>query len=406
MVDKPHQTEPERPDRRDQPGAHPRFALAHDWLCGYRGGEAVLERIASLAQRAGGIDTLYTMFDDGRSLAPTTDLLPRCVSPLGRLPGSWRRWLLPLYPLAVGSLSGRLRSRQRRSPVDLLISTSSAAIKGLRPPAGVPHLCYCHAPARYVWSVRDEYDGGGRLTDLARAAGLAAYGGIFRAWDRRTAANVSTFLANSSHTAAEIQRCFGRTAHVVFPPVRTEFFTPDPSTPREDFWLFAGALEPYKRADLAAEAALAAGKRLVIVGSGSLDGALRARYEPRGVEFTGRVTDEQLRDLYRRARLLLFPQIEDFGITAVEAQACGCPVVARDRGGALDTVIAAETGSFFSETSAAAIAAATETCPADASACRANAERFAESVFDASMQRHIDAALSQSPRKPGPVRGA
>ena len=395
MVDKPQQPEPNRPDHRAR--THPRFALAHDWLCGYRGGEAVLERIASLAQDTGEVDTLYTMFDDRRPLAPTTDSLRHCVSHLSKLPGPWRRWLLPAYPLAVRSLSRRLRARQKHAPVDLVISTSSAAIKGLRPPPGVPHLCYCHAPARYVWSVRSEYDGGGRLTDRIRAAGLAAYGGFFKAWDRKTAANVSTFLANSSHTAAEIQRCYGRTSHVVFPPVRTEFFTPDPRVPREDFWLFAGALEPYKRADLAAEAALHARTRLIVVGTGSAEASLRQQYESRGVEFKGRVTDEQLRDLYRRARLLVFPQIEDFGITAVEAQACGCPVVARDIGGARDTVIAAESGSFFSETTARAIATAAAECPSDASACRANAERFAAAVFDTEMRRHIDAALSRSP---------
>ncbi|MFG0241345.1 MAG: glycosyltransferase [Phycisphaerales bacterium JB054] len=395
MVDKPQQPEPGNPEHRTP--ARPRFALAHDWLCGFRGGEAVLERIASLAQDAGEVDTLYTMFDDRQPLAPTTDSLRHCVSHLSKLPDSWRRWLLPAYPLAVRSLSRRLRARQKNQPVDLVISTSSAAIKGIKPPPGIPHLCYCHAPARYVWSVRSEYDGGGRLTDRIRAAGLAAYGGVFKAWDRKTAANVSTFLANSSHTAAEIQRCYGRTSHVVFPPVRTEFFTPDPRVPREDFWLFAGALEPYKRADLAAEAALDAGKQLVVVGTGSAQGSLRQQYESRGIEFKGRVTDAQLRDLYRRARLLVFPQIEDFGITAVEAQACGCPVVARDRGGALDTVIDAHTGSFFAKTSARAVATAAAACPSDAAACRANAERFAETVFDAQMRRHIDDALSRPP---------
>lgn len=396
MVDKPQQPEQAHPDScaRGRTGARPRFALAHDWLCGYRGGEAVLERITALAEDMGEVDRLYTMFDDGKPLAPATDALEHCASGLNALPGGWRRWLLPAYPLAVWSLSRRLRAQQKNSPVDIVVSTSSAAIKGLRPPPGVPHLCYCHAPARYVWSVRSEYDGGGRLSDRLRAIGLAAFGGAFKAWDRATAANVSTFLANSSHTAAEIHRCFGRRAEVVFPPVRTEFFTPDPRVPREDFWLFAGALEPYKRADLAAEAALHAGARLVIVGTGSTEESLRQHYEPKGVEIRGRVTDEQLRDLYRRARLLVFPQIEDFGITAVEAQACGCPVVARDLGGALDTVVPGQTGVFFAETTPEAIALAAEACPADALACRTNAERFTEAVFDAQMRRHIDATLT------------
>ncbi len=389
MVDNPPQPDPHH--HRDHSG--PRYALAHDWLCGYRGGEAVLERLAALALETGRIDRLYTMFDDRRPLAPTIDTLSRCISPLNALPDTWRRWLLPMYPLAVRSLARKLRTRQKHTPVDLLISTSSAAIKGLRAPPGVPHLCYCHAPARYVWSVRSEYEGGRSIPDRLRAAGLATVGSTYRAWDRATAANVTTFLANSTHTAAEIKRCFGRDAEVVFPPVRTEFFTPDNTIPGEEFWLFAGALEPYKRADLAAEAAQLAGAKLIIVGRGSMEAALRQRYEPAGVEFCGRVTDEHLRDLYRRAKLLVFPQIEDFGITAVEAQACGCPVVARHAGGALDTVVAGKTGVFFADADPRAITDAASACPQDPKACRANAERFAESVFDNTMRTHIQQCL-------------
>lgn len=394
MVDNPHQRDPRPEDHR------PRFALAHDWLCGYRGGEAVLERIATVAIQTGHVDRLYTMFDNGRPLAPTIDTLSRRVSPLGALPDIWRRWLLPLYPLAVGALSQALRTRQKQSPVDLLISTSSAAIKGLRPPPGVPHLCYCHAPARYVWSVQTEYGGGRSMQDRLRAAGLAAVGRSYRWWDRSTAANVTTFLANSNHTAAEIKRCFGRDAEVVFPPVRTGFFTPDSTMPREEFWLFAGALEPYKRADLAAEAAQLAGVKLVVVGHGSIEPTLRQRYQPRGIEFLGRVSDERLRDLYRRARLLVFPQIEDFGITAVEAQACGCPVVARRAGGALDTIVAGQTGVFFDDAEPDAIADAAAACPDDPIACRANAERFAESVFEQHMQTHVRRCLDAAPHTP------
>ena len=385
--------QPPHPETTDRASARPRFALAHDWLCGYRGGEAVLERIATLVGGMGEADRLYTMFDDGLPLAPAIDALPRSVSPLGGLPDSWRRWLLPAYPLAVRSLTGRLHARQKHAPVHMVISTSSAAMKGLRPPPGVPHLCYCHAPARYVWSVRREYNGTGRLADRLRSAGLAAFGPTFRAWDRATAEHVSTFLANSSLTAAEIRRCFGRSADVVFPPVRTGFFTPATHILREDFWLYAISFEPYKRADLAAEAALQAGARLVVVGGGSLEAALRRHYAPKGVEFKGRVTDEQLRDLYRRARLLVFPQIEDFGITAVEAQACGCPIVARNIGGALDTVVPGTTGSFFSEPDPDAVVNAAAACPNDAPACRENAMRFAESVFDSEMRRHIEASL-------------
>jgi len=380
------------PDAREAPG--PTIALAHDWLCGFRGGEAVLERIAMLAGQLGRVDRLYTMFDDGRPVAPTVDSIPHAVSPLGSLPDGARRWLLPLYPAAVGSLSRSLARRQRESPADLLISTSSAAIKGMRSPAGVPHLCYCHAPARYVWSMRGEYSRGRGVGGRMRGAGLALFSGAFRRWDRATASRVTAFVANSAHTACEIERCFGRGAVVVHPPVRTDYFTPDPATPRGEFWLFAGALEPYKRADLAIEAARLAGAPIKIVGTGSMATGLRRAFAGDSVEFLGRVSDARLRDLYRGARLLVFPQIEDFGIAAVEAQACGCPVVARRAGGALDSVVEGQTGACFEEASPGAVVEAARRCPEDPASCRAQAGRFAERVFDERMGAQIGAALA------------
>ncbi|HZW09664.1 MAG TPA: glycosyltransferase [Phycisphaerales bacterium] len=372
--------------------ARPRIALAHDWLCTYRGGEAVLERIARIAGETGEIDRLYTMFDEGRSLAPATDAVQREVSSLRRLPPAARRWVLPLYPAAVGELSRRLARRQAVAPIDLLVSTSSAAIKGMRAPRGVPHLCYCHAPARYIWSVRDEYSQGRGPGAVLRRGGLWAAAPWFKRWDRASSANVTRFLAPSSHTARQIERFYGRVARVVHPPVRTDFFTPGQGG-REDFWLFVGALEPYKRADLAIEGAAIAGARLKIAGAGSMAESLR-RLGAGHVEFLGRVSDEELRDLYRRARLLVFPQVEDFGITAVEAQACGCPVVARRAGGALDTVLEGQTGAFFGEATAEGLVEAARNCPGDAPACRANSMRFGTGAFDAAMREEIAGALA------------
>lgn len=379
----------------------PRIALAHDWLCGFRGGEAVLDRIAGVAGALGEVEALYTMFDDGRPLAPSIDRLRREPSFLSRGPAGARRWLLPLYPAAVDSLSRRLARRHRATPIDLLLSTSSAAIKGMRAPPGIPHLCYCHAPARYIWTIADEYGAGGGPADALRRAGLRAARRGFRRWDRRTAANVTRFLANSRYTAERILACFGRESEVVHPPARTGFFTPDSGVEREDFWLLASALEPYKRVDLAIEAASLAGARLVIVGTGSMEAPLRAR--PGGAEVLGRVSDEKLRDLYRRARLLVFPQIEDFGITAVEAQACGCPVVARGVGGALDTVIEGTTGSFFADATPAAIVSAAKRCPSGGTECVARAEGFSEPVFDRAIERQIRLVLEGQDRTGAPT---
>lgn len=385
-----------------------RIALAHDWLVGYRGGEAVLDAIVRALHPLTRDLHLFTMFDDGRSLTPALDAVPRTTSVLQRVPGGTeqlRRWLLPAYPLAVASLNNAIEREHAKNPFSLLISTSSAAVKSLLGPRvghngtakRVPHLCYCHCPARYLWSRAGDYSLGenGRL----RAMGLALAGPALRVWDRSTAHRATKFVANSTHTRRQIARCYGMESDVIFPPVRTDLFKPSPSTPREDFWLLVGALEPYKRADLAIQAATEAGKRLVIAGTGSQESALRAMARP-NVEFLGRVSDDQLLHLYRTARLLLFPQIEDFGIVAVEAQACGLPVVARigsdpdAPGGAADTIIPGVTGSTFIEASTRALINAAEHCPAHADAsCHANAERFGERHFELAIRREVEALI-------------
>lgn len=386
---------PDEPPPQDRPRPL-RIALAHDWLVIARGGEQVLDRIARVVQADHRATNLYTLVDNGVSISDAIDALPRVTSPLQRVPagpGRARRWLLPLYPWAVERLGRRLAADADREPIDLLISTSSAAIKGLRPPPGVAHLCYCHAPARYLWSQQTQY----ARASLAMRAGLGLVGSRLRAWDRASAGTVTRFLANSNHIASEITRCYDRPAQVVFPPVRTNFFTPDPTIPREDFWLVVGAIEPYKRTDLAIEAAHRAGRELVVVGEGSQRSTIARLARSRPVRMLGRVDDERLRDLYRRAGALLFPQVEDFGIVAVEAQACGCPVIARAAGGALDTVLdppAADdrtrTGVLVDSDDPALLArAAARLKSIDPAACRRHAERFSEAAFDRALRAQI-----------------
>jgi len=358
-----------------------RVALAHDWLVGLRGGEWVLDRLARLF----GPTDLYTLVDNGAAL---TEAIRRCrviTSPLQRLPGAagrLRRHYLPLMPWAVERLAVQ--------PCDVLISTSSAVMKSIIPPEGVPHLCYCHSPARYVWEQSADYatgSGGG-----LRSFGLRAISSRFKRWDRRTAARVTRFLANSEHTARRIERCFDRDAAVVYPPVRTEFFTSARSTPREAWFLVVAALEPYKRTDLVVEAANRAGIPLKVVGDGSQATALAAAAGPT-VEMLGRVDDETLRDLYRRARALVFPQLEDFGIIAAEAQACGCPVIGcAEGGGGATEIVTDETGLLFPRRTSESLLEAIlefETRDFSRTACRRNAERFSERVFDDAILAHV-----------------
>jgi len=392
-------------DQSENPaGKPPTVALAHDWLVGLRGGELVLDQIAlALQQLNADIPSILTMFDTGASLTPRLDKLPRTTSPLNKAPATLRRWMLMRYPSAVESLSHSLADLHTRQPIDLLISTSSAAIKSLQAPAGVPHLCYCHAPARYLWSRADDYTTPGPKGAL-RAIGLRAFGPSLRNWDRRTADRVDHFIANSSHTQAQIRTHYNRESEVIHPPVRTDFFTPDPSTKRTGGLLLVSALEPYKRIDLAISAALIAGRHLTIVGSGSHEKSLRNHAKraqirhgaEHTITFAGHLSDDQLRDHYRTASAFLFPQTEDFGITAVEAQSCACPVVAFRAGGALDTVLENNTGVFFDEPTAESLADAINAAQSisfDDHALRAHAETFSEQRFRAAITKAIQSML-------------
>jgi len=368
----------------------PRIALAHDWLVSLRGGEHVLDRLARLF----GPTTLYTLVSNGSSLTPAIDACDVQPSLLQHLPGAsgpLRRWYFPIMPWAVG--------RIKVAPCDVLISTSSAVMKSIRPPRGVPQLCYCHSPARYIWEQTADYAIGS--AGRSRQFGLRLMRHPFQRWDRKTASRVTRFLANSQHTASRIKRCYDRDASVVYPPVRTEFFTLEPSVAREQWMLVVSALEPYKRVDLVIDAARVSGRPLKIIGDGSQRQVLEAQATAGGctlIEFLGRVSDEVMRDHYRRAAAFLFPQTEDFGITAVEAQAAGCPVVAYASGGALETVNESS-GAFMHEQTVEALLQAIDQLPTNPSeACRSNAERFSEATFDAAITRHVQEILAEAQR--------
>lgn len=366
--------------------------LAHDWVVARRGGELVLDAIArALAPRAD-LVALLTMFHAGVGIGPEIDTLPVTTSALNSLPRGARRWLLPLYPVATAQLSQRLATLHESRPIDLLISTSSVAAKSIRPPPGIPHLCYCHTPARYLWAQGADYRAGG-IKGRARSAGLALLGAPLRRWDRSTARRVTAFLANSTHTQSQIRRAWDRDATVLHPPVRTDFFTPDPAVPRDGSLLVVSALEPYKKVELAIEAAAIAGRRLVIIGTGSHAGALRqhARRFPKAeVQFRGAADDAGVRDAMRRATVFLMPQTEDFGITAVEAQACGTPVVARAAGGALDSVQEGRTGVLVDDPTPASFASGMTRIPPNCGgACRAHAETFGADQFAGAFLDHV-----------------
>jgi glycosyltransferase involved in cell wall biosynthesis len=322
-----------------------RVALVHDWLTGMRGGERVLEELVGLYPDA----EIYTLVHVPGSTSEALDRRPITQSPLGRLPGAGRHYrkLLPLLPWAARSL--------RVGHADLVVSVSHAVAKAVSIEADVPHVCYCLTPMRYVWDQTDAYLGRGAARLLASP--LIAQ---LRRFDRQTSTpdRVHRFVGASRTVCDRIRRHYGRDAALVYPPVDVDGISPD-GRPPGDFYLLVGAFVPYKREELAIEAFRGLPARLRVVG----DGPLRRRLErnaPSNVEFLGWVGDEQLRTLYARCRALVYPQEEDFGIAAVEAQAAGRPVIAFARGGATETVIplrdepggADPTGVWFDEPTA------------------------------------------------------
>jgi glycosyltransferase involved in cell wall biosynthesis len=289
-----------------------------------RGGERCLEVFCELFPEA----DLFTLLHVPGSVSPVIERRRIVTSFLQRLPGAARRYrsYLPLFPAAVSGL--------RLEGYDLVLSSSHAVAKAARAPRGALHVCYCFTPMRYVWDRYGDYfgPGAGPLTRITMPPLAAA----LRAWDRRTAARVDRIVAISRFVAERIRMAWGREADVIHPPVDVSRFRVEDGD--DGYYLVVSALAPYKRVDLAVAAARRLGRRLVVVGSGPEAERLRALGGP-GVEFLGWQGDAAVADLYARCRALLVPQVEDFGITPLEAMASGRPVIAFGRGGALETVV-------------------------------------------------------------------
>ena len=362
----------------------PRIAIVHDWLTGMRGGEKVLEVLCGIYPDA----ELFTLVHTRGSVSPAIERVGIQASFLNRIPGIHRyyRQCLLLFPFAIEQFD--------LDRFDLILSTSHCAAKAIVRPGRARHFCYCHTPMRYVWDQRQVYFGPERLGAVRSRLLRPVLAGLAR-WDQKTAGRVDRFVANSRHVADRIRRYYNRGAIVVYPPVDTAFYTPlgvEPSA----YFLIVSALSPYKRIDLAIEATARAGVPLKIAGTGPDRTRLEALAGDH-VEFLGAVTNDQLRDLYRRAAGVLLPGEEDFGIAPVEAQACGRPVVALARGGALDTISDGVTGVLVSDPSPAAFADGIDRLQRtrfDPVAIRAHAARFGREHFVEKIQGAINELLA------------
>jgi glycosyltransferase involved in cell wall biosynthesis len=314
-----------------------KVALIHDWLTGMRGGERCLEAFVKMYPEA----DIFTLVHLPGTTTPEIDARVKGTSWLNRIPGIARlyRALLPLFPLATRSFDLR--------GYDLVISLSHAAAKNVRVPKGVPHICYCFTPMRYIWDQAPAYFKGASLY-LAQPLLW-----LLRRWDRAGASGVTEFVAISSFVAARIRRFYGRRATIIPPPVRMSSEIEKRLTAseldlfnqqREPFFLCAGALVPYKRVDVAIEACKLLKMPLWVLGKGPERSALEAKAGPT-IRFFGHVSESFLWEAYRRCRALLFPGIEDFGIVPVECLSSGRPVIAIQAGGVSETVDGVSLGS-------------------------------------------------------------
>jgi glycosyltransferase involved in cell wall biosynthesis len=306
--------------RSSRDHAFMRAAIIHYWLLNMRGGEKVLEAMCRLLPDA----DIFTLFYDPERVSSTIRshrVTSSFLQPLRR----HHRSLLPLMPMALENFDLR--------GYDLIVSSESGPAKGVIVPSGARHVCYCHTPMRYLWDLYPAYRNEWTRSRVKRAL-MTPLTHYLRLWDYASAARVDDFIANSDNVRRRIAKTYRREARVIFPPVAVETFY---SKPAEDYYLIVSELVAYKCIDTAVRVFSQSGRRLKIAGGGPQLAALKRIAKP-NIEFCGRVTDDQLRELYARCRAFLMPGEEDFGITAVEALASGKPVIALARGGALETV--------------------------------------------------------------------
>lgn len=358
--------------------------LVHDYLLVLRGAERAFAAIADMWPEA----PVYTLLYDPTATEGRFESHPVETSFLqraGATQASFRK-LLPLFPIMV-----------ERLPVqdhEVVVSSSSAFAHGVKTAPGAVHVCYCYTPFRYAWFERER-----ALNEVrpglrpALAASLAA----IRRWDLRASKRVTRYVAISRLTQRRIREVYGRDATIVHPPVEVDRFWP--GTP-EDYFLTVTELVRHKRVEVAAEAALAAGKQLKVAGGGPELERLRARYG-KTVEFLGRVSDEELEHLYACAQAVVVPNVEEFGIVAVECQAAGRPVIAARAGGALETVVEGVTGCFVPPGEVRALGHTLRRFDPDdydPAVIQRHAQEFSPAAFRSRMRDEISAALEESRR--------
>jgi glycosyltransferase involved in cell wall biosynthesis len=365
----------------NSPALHPRVAIVHEWFTSMRGGEKCVEALCEVFPDA----TLFALVHAKGSVSPVIERMPIRTSFIQRLPRGVEnyRHYLPLFPAAV--------RRFDMSGFDIVISSNHCVAKGVETSPSTLHVCYCYTPMRYIWGQYDEYFGPGRAGVLTRAA-MRSVRGYLRRWDVRTASHPHHFIAISENVRCRIRDIYHRESDLIYPPVETSALSL--SQKDDGYFLIVSALVPYKRVDLAVEAFNRTGDRLIVVGDGPEAVKLR-KMARSNVEFGGWLPDGGVRELYAGCKAVIFPGEEDFGIVPVEAMACGKPVVAFARGGALETVLdtpSLVTGVLFREQTVESLVNAVRLCKErtfDPEALRRFALGFDRDIYKIRMKEYV-----------------
>jgi len=305
-----------------------KVVLMHDWLTGFRGGERVLEAFCEMFPQA----PLYTLLHKKGSTSPSIENRTIRTSFLDKIPGIHKHYrkFLPLFPKAAESL-------HIQEKADLVLSSSHCVIKGVLKPLGSRHLSYIHSPMRYLYDQYEAYFG--KDAPIYQRMGAAVFKDYLVGWDRTSNANVDHMVANSHFVKLRIERYYNRFASVVHPFVELQDFETIQKNPpqKEDFYVMVTAFAPNKRVDMAIQLFNCIGKKLKIIGSGQQEKYLKSLAGP-NIQFLGNLKREEVLSCLSRAKALIFPGVEDFGITPLEALAAGTPVIAYKIGGVLETL--------------------------------------------------------------------
>jgi glycosyltransferase involved in cell wall biosynthesis len=346
-----------------------KVAVVHDYFTQLGGAEKVAEELYNMLPGA----DLFATVALRSKMPESLQHVPVHTSWMQRLPkmSEYYRLYFPLYPLAVSSLD--------LSSYDLIVSSSSGYVKGVRANPDAIHVCYCHTPMRWVWSF-DSYSARESFGAGVRAFLPTLIHGL-RQWDEGAARQPDHFVANSQAVAERIFHAYGRYAEVIVPPIDVARFQVSPE--QDDYFVILARLVSYKRIDLAVNAFTRLGKKLVVIGSGPALEGLKSQAGPT-VQFTGRLPDAEVDHLVSRCRALIFPGEEDFGMAPVEVAAAGRPTIAFRGGGAVETILENVTGLFFDEQTPEALMDAVERFELNEwnpNEIRSHAEQFSREIF-------------------------